>query len=336
VISTNEPLWTLEVPGNLLLFGEYLILEEGGMGLAVGLGGPAICQAFPLHSPKPGLIILEGLQHPGHPGEEWFLDLNVATMQHPEVWEKSMPLLHAAWASISSLVSSMATTAHLPKGIRLKLDTRNFYDFQGRKLGLGSSAAGAVAITAALMRVFDLPGWESPGPVFPLALQTHRLFQKGKGSGYDVAASCYGGLGMFIGGKIPVWEPTLIPWLQAIEIFPGPDPVNTPTSIGSYTAWKSEHPDQAADLKRNNNKHIQELLFADDWEEAEPHAEALRQVGLELGKTLEKTAQIEGPAGSAFQFIKASGAGNEIGFGFPKDPTRGIQPTLRGLTWRRQ
>ena len=82
-----QVLWSVEVPGNLLLFGEYLVLEEGGTGTAAGVGGPAICSAYPLHSPKPGLIILEGFSRPNGSEEEFFHDLGSPTMTQPGNWE---------------------------------------------------------------------------------------------------------------------------------------------------------------------------------------------------------------------------------------------------------
>jgi phosphomevalonate kinase len=68
----------------------------------------------------------------------------------------------------------------------------------GRKLGLGSSAAILVATLAAHCLVQpNPPSPESLGEcVYPDALAAHRLAQGG-GSGIDVAASCYGGFLQF-------------------------------------------------------------------------------------------------------------------------------------------
>lgn len=55
------------------------------------------------------------------------------------------------------------------------------------KLGLGSSAASTVALTAALLDTDD------PDEVWEPAFAAHRQFQEGKGSGGDVAAATYGG-----------------------------------------------------------------------------------------------------------------------------------------------
>lgn len=70
---------------------------------------------------------------------------------------------------------------------RLKIDTDRLFH-KGRKLGLGSSAAACVAAVALLGRAAD-----SKDQIFERALDAHRRLQSGLGSGFDVAASTYGG-----------------------------------------------------------------------------------------------------------------------------------------------
>ena len=71
-----------------------------------------------------------------------------------------------------------------PAGRDFTLDTAAFI-VDGRKLGIGSSAALTVALVAALQQGRD---------IFHDALQAHRRFQGGAGSGVDVAAAVTGGL----------------------------------------------------------------------------------------------------------------------------------------------
>ena len=71
-----------------------------------------------------------------------------------------------------------------PAGRDFTLDTAAFI-VDGRKLGIGSSAALTVALVAALQQGRD---------IFQDALQAHRRFQRGAGSGVDVAAAVTGGL----------------------------------------------------------------------------------------------------------------------------------------------
>ncbi len=66
----------------------------------------------------------------------------------------------------------------------IELDTRAFME-EGRKTGIGSSAALTVALAAALA---------ASGDVYAQALAAHRRLQGGAGSGVDVAAAVHGGL----------------------------------------------------------------------------------------------------------------------------------------------
>jgi phosphomevalonate kinase len=68
------------------------------------------------------------------------------------------------------------------------VDTKSFVDAHGRKLGLGSSAAAAVAFLRAIAPALDVDGLHA------VAQRAHRRFQHGQGSGVDIAASVYGGL----------------------------------------------------------------------------------------------------------------------------------------------
>lgn len=64
-------------------------------------------------------------------------------------------------------------------------DTRAFATQAGEKLGLGSSAALTVAMLAAI---------EGEKPDLERAIEIHREWQGGKGSGVDIACSIHGGL----------------------------------------------------------------------------------------------------------------------------------------------
>jgi len=71
----------------------------------------------------------------------------------------------------------------------IRIDSGEFFDARsGAKLGLGSSAAVAAALSAALGCYTN----DSPDPL-TAAAAAHRDFQGGGGSGVDVAASCGGG-----------------------------------------------------------------------------------------------------------------------------------------------
>jgi phosphomevalonate kinase len=75
----------------------------------------------------------------------------------------------------------------LPDHLDVAIDSRAGFD-DGRKLGVGTSAAVCTSLTAALLR------WcNSDLPLFPIAQRAHQQSQGGRGSGVDVAAACSGG-----------------------------------------------------------------------------------------------------------------------------------------------
>ena len=94
---------------------------------------------------------------------------------------------------------------------RLHLDTRALFLGQ-RKLGLGSSAAACVAGIAALSA--PETGRDS---LFALSREAHRRFQGGLGSGFDVAASTYGGVLAYIQDENP--KPLALPQGLHLQAF---------------------------------------------------------------------------------------------------------------------
>ena len=64
----------------------------------------------------------------------------------------------------------------------------------GRKLGLGSSAATAACAVGAILEMSGLPVAAHRDLAFSLAESSHRAWQGGLGSGADVAVSVYGGV----------------------------------------------------------------------------------------------------------------------------------------------
>jgi phosphomevalonate kinase len=71
--------------------------------------------------------------------------------------------------------------------VQIQVDTQGFCDREGRKLGLGSSAACAVVSSALVIG----SGGED---ALEVAVEAHRAAFGGEGSGVDVAASYYGGV----------------------------------------------------------------------------------------------------------------------------------------------
>lgn len=164
-------------PGKAVLSGEYAVLNDA----------PAISAAVDrrVHvsvSETPGP--LHCVNAPGYLQGSW----NFQAGKDGDVeWQQELPdpssfaLVEEVWKCFDS--------SRWP-ALKLVIDTREFRDARtGLKLGLGSSAAVAVALTAALQKFALLDGDDGG-----LAMHSHDRFQGGRGSGVDVATSFTGGL----------------------------------------------------------------------------------------------------------------------------------------------
>ena len=141
------------VPGKLFLSGEYAVLQ----------GAPAIACAVGRHV------------------EVRFLAAAAAEEAEAARWRES---------AREALLGHGFDAA--PAARPLEIDSRALYTDGGTKLGLGSSAAVAVGVSALALA--------SIGPMPPLAVQLriatdlHRARQGPGGSGVDIAACLYGGV----------------------------------------------------------------------------------------------------------------------------------------------
>lgn len=195
-------------PGKLFLLGEYAVLE----------GAPALVTAV---DRRVVVMATIGCDAPG--SECSFAAAHLAgAASSPTGWRLSAPALgiddlvigphgilrepvdpglRAKLAVVEGVRSTLeAAGAHLPETVNLAIDSAAFAQ-DGHKLGLGSSAAVAAALTAALCEASGLS--LNRDDTFGLALAAHRSAQGGAGSGADVAASVYGGLISYTDGAVP-------------------------------------------------------------------------------------------------------------------------------------
>jgi phosphomevalonate kinase len=289
----------LTVPGNLLLAGEYALLEEGGLGAAIAV--------------EPRLVVTV------FPASEWEL-----VGRWPGTEERWTPEMLPTFAgdlflSALNLLTSRGDTRErrYDRAIapaRIELDSSALFDPQGRKRGFGSSAAIAVGITATLAQ---LQGREDPTSVYQIAVAAHRSAQRGAGSGYDVSASFFGGFGLFTGGATPSWTPldsSVLPWMA---VFAGPKAVKTTSSIALYRAWQAQEPHAAGAFVEQSNAAVKTLAPCRAWPELREAWRTCRTLGADLGEVLGSSAQLalppSFPPDSDSVFYKALGAGNETG-----------------------
>lgn len=286
----------LLVPGNLLIAGEYAVLEEGGLGLAV-----AVDRWAHLRVSRPvGLGHLRFVgRTPGH-----------VLVREPPFAGPDLP---------SRLLSEVQGGPGGGPAGQIEADTRPLFGSAGLKAGMGSSAVLAVGLVAAREA---LAGPSRPGrlgALFAAAVRAHRRAQGGRGSGYDVGASCFGTV-LFAGGVRPRVTPLpRLPWLSGAFLLAGRGPVSTPGAVARYDAWKREHPLAASAFLAASNRAVRALAFAQDVAEATACLEECRRLGCELGKTIGVPADFPEVPGCV---VKALGAGAEIALALPANAGR--------------
>ena len=157
---------TASAPGKVIVSGEYAVLD----------GAPAICMAVNRRA-RVSIVAADASRHtvsaPGYLAKP----RTYASMQESA---NTLPLLAAVWRRMP--ISQQGY-------FDIELDSRDFLAADHAKLGIGSSAAIAVALTAALDRVAG-----ASSDVFSAAAEAHRELQDGAGSGVDIACSFAGNI----------------------------------------------------------------------------------------------------------------------------------------------
>ena len=293
----------VSVPGNLLLLGEYAVLEEGGLGLALAPDTRARAVFVPSDAGRActisGRLRSETMSWPGNAG-------------------------------LLGRVADSMLEAFGPFEGHIDLDTGALYDGDGRKRGLGSSAA----MTVALVALWPVAAGYDPLPeerLVDIATRAHRDAQEGRGSGYDIATSALGGCVLFTGGECPRSERVELPWLPPIATVPGPVPVSTTAAVAAYARWKRESPSRTGCSVERSNRLVRRFVSAGSWDEARAVIDEYRELGERLGEAIGVPASMRPPAGALT--YKAVGAGNELGVVMPAEPGTAIPIAAEGLRW---
>ena len=281
----------LTVPGNLLLLGEYAVLEEGGLGIAVALERRLVVRAEPADE-----LTIVGSR--GGFSETW---------RRSDRGPPGLP--SAIVGAVERELGAQGLEGKRPP-LLLYVDSSAFFDSDGNKIGLGSSAAVAVGIAQVLLRYSGIEGRALADSTFSAALGGHRAYQGGHGSGYDIAASLYGGYGLFKGGEKPTFERLALPWMRPFALLRGETSVDTTHAIERYGEWKRRYPSAAKAFFEASNEVVHTFAAAGTWMEASNRLKEGSRLGIELGAAIgvnARIARLEGRIG------KALGAGDELG-----------------------
>ena len=291
--SMNNSLFTVTAPANLLLMGEYAVTESGGLGIAMAI--------------EPRATVTVGS------AEAFSGESIMGGRPIPIDFEDKRELV--PWIFTHMKERGLLDVERLSR-LHILVDSSAFFDLWGRKLGLGSSASVTVALCASLL-IASGARYEQAVECLPdLALEMHRGYQGGRGSGYDVLASCYGGVGEFCGGDRPTWNPIDLPWLPELYLYRGDQAIKSRDAIGSYDRWKKLAPGEYDAFFDESNQTVKQFSTADSWRAGKEIMRKACDIGIRLGKNIGIDASIPEKLMRTCNGIdlecKSLGAGNEL------------------------
>ncbi|WP_028389192.1 mevalonate kinase family protein [Legionella fairfieldensis] len=290
---------TLHIPGNILLLGEYAILEEGGQGIAMGIA-PFVKATV---EPAEGFTIIG------------------STGSNTVFWDEKGgdPFLATAVTALTDSLKPIVNNNITELPLRIHLDSRAFFGSDGSKCGLGSSAAVVVALVVAVINYLHEKQHKNevvhkfPVDLLQTVVDVHRAVQGGQGSGYDVAASLYGGMGLFTGGKKPQWHAFSPPFFPSLQLFRGKKSVSTLKAITHFEQFRHRNPHAFNDFIQASNHIVRAFVKATSWQTMHAVLEEARQLALTFGNHIHVPALP--PSDTLFatdSVTKCLGAGDEL------------------------
>jgi phosphomevalonate kinase len=308
-------------PGKLFLLGEYAVLD----------GAPALLTAV---DRRVDVAIEES------DSGSWRLSApnlgieNLALDPDGRLPAGLDPLLHAQLRLFDEVREAVLSRApQKPRPLAISIDSSAF-SRGGHKLGLGSSAAVATALSAALAAAAGLE--LDRAELFRLAHTAHRRAQNGTGSGGDVAASVYGGLIRYTQGA----DPVPLRWpdgLSIMAVVTGEGSLTT-RLVGRVAEYAAEDPESyRADIDRLSNLAARAedalgdpssfLRLATDYFTALALLDAHARAGIvsERHHELHALAKREG---GAFKTSGAGGGDVGLAFSYSGEPTERLAGAL--------
>lgn len=231
--------WVASAPGKVVLLGEYAVLE----------GVPALVQAVDRRC----RVTLEPCAVADCRIEAPQLDIEpVRFALDPDgrvQWPRLLPALFERTAAlIDSVLDHVLSLGGRIAPFRMRVDTSELFDVDGArpvKLGLGSSAATAVAIDAALHAAFvEKNPEEAEAQTVARLLVPARRAQGDAGSGIDLAAALCGGvLAYRVCGETVEIRPASLPTgIQTCFVWAGA-PASTADLLAAWRRSRENSPE---------------------------------------------------------------------------------------------
>ncbi|TVR30018.1 MAG: hypothetical protein EA404_13290 [Spirochaetaceae bacterium] len=295
---------TLRIPGNLLLLGEYAVLEPGGLGVVMAVK-PYVVASW-ASAPH---FCLTGVTP--HASDRW----------HPGAAEKTF--IARAAAALFGCLKNRAGVELAALRVALELNSCDFFDGRGNKRGFGSSAAVVVALVTSVAHALSDadPAALQRVDLLQTAVEVHRAAQDGRGSGYDIAASLHGGAGLFCGGALPRFTPLNHSRWPQLFLRSGPAAVSTREAIVRYEELKRRDPALVSRFVDASNRAVEAFARAPDWQSQRTALARAREQAAALGDAIGVPADPQHPD-TPHSLAKCLGAGNEL-IGQFVDPSAG-------------
>lgn len=224
-----------QAPGKVVLVGEYAVLE-GASSLVMAADRHVRVRLTPDDS---GVVRVDS---PGIADRVCTLRLSGDALV---AVEGELPAsLQPVLSLLQSLVRQEGMAPCLAQGLTARLDSTALYE-GGVKLGLGSSAALAVALAGAAIHLAGAAPISQDARGFERLHRLHRAMQDGAGSGVDVAASLLGGVVHFRRGD---GQPSLARLempaeVRSVFVWTGVS-ASTKDFLKRLDRWKARHPDE--------------------------------------------------------------------------------------------
>lgn len=215
-------------PGKIFLIGEYAVLD-GGVAVLAAVSRYAVAQYLPDLSPETPLIEETVKRAAAALGDlAKALPTGSALVNTAEFRHRVLSME----PSQGSIPPAMDPAGQGPSG------------FHATKLGLGSSAAAAVAAAGSVLEMAGLPIDGKRDLLFSIADESHRAAQGGVGSGADVAVSVQGGCIAFVRPprETPVITPLRKPPQLHLLAFWTGGPVSTAAMIRAVSSLAARSP----------------------------------------------------------------------------------------------